>query len=99
MKKFIICLTTLLSWVAFEPGHHRRRRHFPETTSIEIAVDDELTEHFLEQKIARKRFDVIPKKFRVRQVKLRSKCNYFSVKSRDVRDSNQKKIRRRINNT
>lgn len=96
MKNIILYISTLLTWVAFDPSSHRRRRALKHES--EISFVEELEELEQEKKIKRHRLDVVPHRFRIREIKLRSKCNYQGTKSKDVRDSNQRMIRRKFSN-
>jgi hypothetical protein len=102
-----------LNWVAFDPnlfrsrGHGRREREGEAAWSEGIAVVDELTPRgsaadelaARQRKTVRQMTSVVPAEFRgAEKAPVRSKCNHYSVKSRDVRNSDQRKIRRRFNN-
>ena len=95
MKRISILLSTFLTWAAFETGLFRRRKDSYDASAIELALAPE------EEKRQQKKLrvsNVIPHWIRKRRPKFRHKLNYFSTKSRDVRDSDQQKIRRKINN-
>lgn len=95
MKISVILTSVFLSWVAFDHNLHRRYdSSHGETASL---YDEELKKQKI-RKLQRKNADVIPVKFRRRKVKLRAKCSYKSVKSKDHRDSDQRKLRRKFNN-
>jgi uncharacterized protein YktA (UPF0223 family) len=95
MKISVIFTSFFLSWVAFDPNIHRSS---VATFSREAALYDEETKKQKLRKIYKRNRDVIPPKFRKRKVKLRSRCSYSGTKSKDHRDSDQRKIRRRFNN-
>jgi hypothetical protein len=98
MKVSTILVSTFLTWSAYDSNLFRRRRDSftSNQTSISLtAEDEELREA---KAVQRHRLDVIPARYRRVRTPVRLKCNYFSTKSRDVRDSDQKKIRRRFNN-
>lgn len=98
MKNLIIVLSTFLSWSAFDLQLFRRRRDSLEGKVIEFSLTEEMKETELKKKSIRHRLEVIPPRFRKRKVKLKAKCNYTGTKSKDVRDSNQRMIRRKFNN-
>jgi hypothetical protein len=98
MKISIILISTFLSWATYDTHLFRRRKNFYAANDDEISF--ELTEEVLQKKkkTIRHRLDVIPRRYRGLKKPVRAKLNYFSSKPRDVRSSDQKKIRRRFNN-
>ncbi|PIS10778.1 MAG: hypothetical protein COT73_07635 [Bdellovibrio sp. CG10_big_fil_rev_8_21_14_0_10_47_8] len=98
MKKPAILISTFLSLVAFDTNFFRRKETLDGSSQIEFSRD--LGSESLQEKKAfrRERRDVIPARYRNIEQPVPSRCNYFSTKSRDVRDSNQRKIRRKFNN-
>lgn len=92
-----IIISIFLTWVAYDSNLFRRRRSYAATNIVSILPADEENEKVLHKKKIQHRLDVIPKRHRLRQ-KRRERCNYFSTKPRDVRFSDQMKIRRMFNN-
>lgn len=92
-----ILIVILFSWVAYDRNLFRRRESIfsNELYSYSIAPEPE---HENERKNQQDRRNVVPDWFPTTNSRLRSKCNYFSTKPRDVRFSNQRKIRRMFNN-
>ena len=98
MKIKTILISTFLTWAAFDQNLFRRRAGSYAPTIIAVSLDhgaDVLRER---EQIQRHRLSVIPSWLRGSRVRVRSKCNYFRTDSRDARYSDQRKIRRRINN-
>lgn len=98
MRKIVLFISTLLTWVAFDYNLHRRRRSLIADDVIEITLFEEESQFQQQKKIQRHHLDVIPARLRHRKVRLYSKCSYKGTRSRDQRDSNQKAIRRKFNN-
>lgn len=98
MKIIILYISTLLTWVAFDPGAHRRRRGFSYGQNTELFLTEDEQELQQEKKLIRHRLDVIPKRFRGIRSLQRIKFHSATTKSKDPRDSDQRKIRRRFNN-
>lgn len=99
MKIRSLLSATFLSWVAFDANLFRRRRSAQASSATEISLDQ--AHEDLEEKKQQKqnRRSVIPPHLRdIGPAPVRKRCSYYSTKSRDVRDSDQKKIRRRFNN-
>lgn len=98
MQIAIILISTLLSWTAFDPNLFRRRNHsFTWVAGFSLTHEEEGLQQ--KKKIQKQnRLDVIPPKYRQIKKPFRGKCNYFSTKPRDVRFSDQMKIRRMFNN-
>ncbi|MGE4133861.1 MAG: hypothetical protein AB7F86_19650 [Bdellovibrionales bacterium] len=95
MKIRAILISTFLSVVAFDQNLFRRREGvYSSTAGISLTLADEVQQ---KKKMARPR-SVIPPWWTDPAAPVRSKCSYVSVKSKDPRDSNQRKIRRRIMN-
>ena len=96
MRITLLLTAALVSWAIYDVYLFRRSRSSFAVTSTEISnYEPELLRQ--QKKILRNRFDVIPLKHRGRK-KYKPKCNYFNTKPRDVRFSNQRKIRRMFNN-
>ena len=98
MKITLLLISTILSWTAFDHNLFRKRRSLSSHSLQQIWNDPELEQLQQKKRVLVRRLDVIPKSFRDYRKPSRSKCNYFSTKPRDVRYSDQMKIRRRINN-
>lgn len=98
MKIPFLIISTFLSLSAFDPQLFRRRHEGAQLSAIEFSQLEGENEQLTERESQRHRLDVIPPKLRNIRKPVRSKCNYFSTKPRDVRYSDQQKIRRRINN-
>lgn len=97
MRISTLLISTFLTWAAYDTNLFRRRRDYVAANALETLPADEENEKILQQKKIQNRLDVIPKHHRHRQI-TRSRCNYFSTKPRDVRFSDQQKIRRMFNN-
>ena len=98
MRITISLAAILFPWFAYDQNLFRRRRL---ESSSSFAIYDSEGEREGEQKEVKqqlKRLDVIPPWLRGGRPRLRMKVNHFSGKSRDVRDSNQRMIRRKFNN-
>ncbi len=96
MRLVILLTSTFLSFAAIDLNVLRRRRDSGlSSTPLSLAP---LGGERLEHKKQIRRFDVIPQEYREPEPYVRSKCNYFCTQARDVRYSDQRKIRRRINN-
>lgn len=91
----ILLFSTLLSWAAYDLNLFRRRGAVV-SAAIEISYGE--SETLRQKKVHRHRLDVIPPWQRGRKKVFVSRCNYFSTKPRDVRFSDQRKIRRMFNN-
>ena len=98
MKISFLILSTFLSFAVFDPQLFRRRWDGSHLSVIELSQSEGENELLAEQESQRHRLDVIPTGFRKIPPPVRSRCNYFSSKPRDMRYSDQRKIRRRINN-
>jgi hypothetical protein len=98
MKILIIILSPLLTWTAFDRNLFRRRHEVSNLGIIEISAELNLSELQQKKKIQKRLSTIIPKSYRLTKKPVRSKCSYVSVKSKDARDSDQRKIRRRFNN-
>lgn len=96
MTKILISL--FLTWSAFDANLFRRRGDSYASQSIDVSLDQGSDEHRQTKKIRKLRANVIPPHLRWPRRPYRSKLNYFSTKSRDGRDSDQRKIRRKFNN-
>lgn len=97
MRFIVIFISSLLSWSAYDVNLFRRRNDSLYLKTAELSL--EVTERQLQRrKIKRDRLDMIPKKYRDVRKPFKQRCNYFSTKPRDVRFSDQMKIRRMFNN-
>jgi hypothetical protein len=96
MTKILISL--FLTWVAFDADLFRRRRDGHASNSIDVSLDQGSDELRQTKKIRALHRSVIPTHLRIAKKQYRSKLNYFSTKSRNGRDSDQRKIRRKFNN-
>ncbi len=88
-------VAAFLPWAAVDTELLRRRKSplaRGETIELEIAGDREV------KRVRRKRRSVIPIGYRHAEKPVRRKVNHTSSKSRDVRDSNQRMIRRKFSN-
>lgn len=92
-----ILVSAFLSWAAFDRNLFRARRLPAGSVQAPVSLSWE-QEQVRKAKRNQHRLNVIPQRYRRARTPLRSKCKYHSVKSRDVRDSDQRKIRRRFNN-
>jgi len=97
MKISILFISTLFSWAIFDPSLFRRRSNSYNIVALEFSLN-EVDEVQQKKKVQKEHSDPIPLHYRKRKKPERSKLNYFSSKPRDVRFSNQKKIRRMFNN-
>lgn len=93
-----LIISTFLSWAAFDLNLFRRRGDLHVYSEDEISLDLGADALHQKKRIKQHRLNVIPIRYRGIRRPVRSKCNYFSTKSRDVRDSDQMKIRRKFNN-
>lgn len=97
MKFSIILVSTFLSWAAYDHNLFRRKND-----SYVFSEDEIVSLEKVGQKkralLKREHLSVIPAWHKARKKPTRLKCNYFSTSSRDVRNSDQRKIRRRFNN-
>ena len=98
MKIVIILISTFLPWAAIDLNLLRRRGDSYASDATEISLELGGDELHQKKKVQQHRLNVIPPWHRGLKRPVRSRCNYFSTKSRDPRDSDQRKIRRRINN-
>lgn len=98
MRIKTILISTFLTWTAFDLNLFRRRGQSYAFSTIEISLAQDGDELREAEEIERHRWDVIPPWLRGARPRVKSRCNYFSTKPRDVRYSDQRKIRRRINN-
>ncbi len=99
MRTTVLLLFSFLSWAAYDTNLFRKRRDSYSVTAIEISLDELSFEQEQQQKkILRRNQDIIPAWHRGQRKPEVSRCNYFSTKPRDVRFSNQRKIRRMFNN-
>lgn len=96
MKILSILVSLCLNWVAFDMNLFRRRAGRLHTPSAELTLAED-GQH-AKRRIARKRSNVIPPWLRGARAVVRMKVNHFSPKSKDPRDSDQQKIRRKFNN-
>jgi hypothetical protein len=94
MRITIILISTFLSWAVYDTNLFRRRQQSVAAIAAEVLPDEEDAR---EQKEIQHR-EIIPPWYRKKKLQIRQRCNYFSVRPRDVRYSDQQKIRRRINN-
>ena len=96
MQIISVLISLLLPWAAVDLSLLRRRKSlFSDETTISFSQEEELWQRKRAQRL---RSNVIPIELRRARPRVRSKCSYLSIKSKDVRDSNQRKIRRRFNN-
>lgn len=97
--RITIYLTTLfLPWLAYDQNLFRHGRHRSAFYYSYATNTDQEKKQREQKEIKQHHGSVIPPWLKKPKPKLRMKCNHFSVKSRDVRDSNQRMIRRRFNN-
>lgn len=95
MKIMTIFVSLFLSWAAYDQNLFRRRRESFSHGSIEFVLSESELE---EKKQVQQHLSVIPPWHRSLPKRVRLRVNYFSTKPRDVRFSNQRKIRRMFNN-
>jgi len=98
MRISLFLITSFLSWAAYDTNLFRKRQDSIAIVTIEISLDELNEEHRQQQKVHRRNLDVIPDSYRNQRRPVTSRCNYFSTKPRNVRFSNQRKIRRMFNN-
>lgn len=98
MRAKILLFTSVLSWAIYDTNLFRRRSDPIANPAIEVSLDELSGEHEQQKKIQRHKANVIPQWHRDQRKPVASRCNYFSTKPRDVRFSNQRKIRRMFNN-
>jgi hypothetical protein len=93
-----ILVAIFLNWVAFDLNLFRRREGIfsTETTSMTLSLEAEELKQ--KEQLQHHRMDVVPPHMRGLRKPVQCSCNYFSTKPRDVRFSNQRKIRRMFNN-
>jgi hypothetical protein len=96
MKIPIIVIAALLTWVAFDTDLFQRR-------GFEARAEEVLTLGSVERRAKRRvlrrhSLDVIPLWARGARPPVRMKVNHFVNRSRDPRDSDQRKIRRKFTN-
>ncbi len=95
MRITLYLTTLLLNWIAYDLNLFRGKRDA--YASLNYATYDSLKEQKQVKKLIK--LNVIPPWLRaMKRPRVRMKVNHFSGKSRDVRDSNQRKIRRKFNN-
>ena len=98
MRTLFLLIPSFLSWAAYDTNLFRKRQDSYALTAIEISLDELSQEQKLKRRqLLRQNKDVIPKWVRDQKKPEISKCNYFSTRPRDVRFSNQRKIRRMSN--
>ena len=98
MKITVIFISTFLTWVAFDHNLYRRRRETYSLDAVELSLSEAGETTTQKKRVRQQRLAVIPPHLRKRAVRLYSKTNHKSAKSRDRRDSNQRSIRRKFNN-
>ena len=98
MKITVIFISTFLTWVAFDHNLYRRRRETYSLDAVELSLSEAGETTTQKKRVRQQRLPVIPPHLRKREVRLYSKVNHKSTKSRDRRDSNQRSIRRKFNN-
>ena len=94
MRIMIFFTALLLPWTAYDLNLFQRRR---DRYALSYATHDTLQE----QKAVKKFIKLSPVPSWLqgqKKVVVRMKVNHFSSKSRDLRDSNQRMIRRKFNN-
>ena len=97
MRSILILLTTLLSLNAYDRRLFNRK-------SANLVILAELDDFADEANLSQKQNKIVRRApipaFYYKGVRrsVRSKCNYFKTKSRDVRDLDQRKIRRKHTN-
>ena len=100
MQIAILLITSFLSWAAYDTNLFRRRRDAYGLAAIEVSQEElKHEQEQQQQKVLRQNRDVIPTRFRDIRKPVALRCNYFSTKPRDVRFSDQRKIRRMFNNS
>lgn len=95
MRITIFLTALLLPWAAYDQNLFCRRGR---TYSLNYAICDPLREPKESKRQLRLHSNVVPPWLRGAKPRLRMKVNHFSGKSRDVRDSNQRMIRRKFTN-
>ena len=96
MKISILFVSLFLTWTAYDQNIFRRPREQFQLTAIEEFFSESEVQQ--KKQLRRHRLDVIPARYRNLRPPEKQRVNYFSTKPRDVRFSNQRKIRRMFNN-
>lgn len=87
---------TFLVWAAYDNHLFRRRSDRFASGNVSISLESEALRNA--KKAARRRRTIIPPWYEPRPPKLKMKVNHFKSEAKDPRYSDQRKIRRRINN-
>jgi hypothetical protein len=96
MKILAIFSSTFLVWAAYDSNLFRRRGERYASSHISyVAGPESQVQHKVKKHYQR---EVIPPWYKRPPPKLKMKVNHFNVKTKDPRYSDQRKIRRRINN-
>lgn len=91
--------SAFLSYAAYDLNLFRRRKSgYQASSAIEHSLAGNELKEREQKKVKYERTNVIPPWLLAKQPKLRMKCNHFSGKSKDPRDSNQRAIRRKFSN-
>ncbi len=98
MSRLIYGFSLIFSLILVTP-HLHRRQGTPTLALVKGRQVDEEDDHELIQKKQLKPRRVAPPSFKNPPTRLRSRCNYFSTRSRDARDLNQRSIRRKFINS
>lgn len=98
MKSSILFISIFLSLDAYDLNLFRRPRSAQRWAGVSVSLDQVADPIRHRKRSIHHKPNVVPPWLRGKRQILRTKCKYLSVKSRDARDSDQRKIRRRFNN-
>ena len=93
-----ILVLIFLPWTAYDLDLFRRQTKGHVLRFTDLSFVENPDEFRLKKQIQKLHSNVVPLRLRAGKSPARSKCSYYSIKSRDIRDSNQRKIRRKFNN-
>ncbi len=102
MRLIRIFVSLFLCWVAYDLNLFRfQRREFWYSSGAAVSLTHFEGEFEEEREVKRHERGVIPESFKGLKLRdyVHERCNYFSVRARDARYSDQCKIRRRCINS
>ena len=97
MSRFVYGLSLILSLLTVRIRLHEDRKPLALSRLWSIELDEEKESEKL-QKERRRRRRVAPPNYKNPRPRLRSRCHYISTRSRNIRDLNQRSIRRKCIN-